>query len=338
MRLSHAVGAMALAVVLFQPAPSPAQVKVTIGRRKPVTMKDLDEARDPSPLFVDKALVPKVHTLAILTVAGPGKVALGFKRAETTPLLARAETQLVERLRAAGFTVQPLEQTRALVSKEWLSTSIDAMPAEDRDKLQNLSQEEKEAYIRDNAKKLCENALTRALFGCHTDDPGGEAAEGGGGDKLDRASPNTLYLQSMVVHSFQDTVGSIQRHESLADTAGQALGPVSRRVAGELAEKLGVDAVVALTATPLIETDKPASHFGKMTANQNRDFAVETVRIQVVNPDTQFVFAECIRLVNKEALSKKTFAVNYEPDMVLERLSGALDEAVSKEVGHLAGK
>src|ERR1022692_376256 len=206
MRLQYVMGAIALVVVLFQAAPLQAQVKVTIGRRKPVTIKDLDEARDPSPLFVDKALVPKIHTLAILTVAGPAKVALGFKRAETTPLLARAETQLVERLRAAGFAVQPLEQTRALVSKEWLSTSIDAMPAEDREKLQNLSQEEKEAYIKDNAKKLCENALTRALFGCHGTEPGGEEAAGGGGDKLDQASPNTLYLQSMVVHSLQDTV------------------------------------------------------------------------------------------------------------------------------------
>src|SRR5258708_38926469 len=123
MRLRYAVSAIALSVVLFQP--SQAQVKVTFGRRKPVTMKDLDQARDPSPVFVDKALLQKVHSVAILTIAGPNKVALGFKHADTMPLLSRAETLLVQRLTAAGFTVQPLEKTRELVSKEWLSTTID---------------------------------------------------------------------------------------------------------------------------------------------------------------------------------------------------------------------
>jgi hypothetical protein len=58
----------------------------------------------------------------------------------------------------------------------------------------------------------------------------------------------------------------------------------------------------------------------------------------MVNRDGQFVFAEAIRVVNPEALSKKTFALNYEPEQVLARLGESLDLGVEKEVGHFAGK
>jgi hypothetical protein len=122
------------------------------------------------------------------------------------------------------------------------------------------------------------------------------------------------------------------------DGAGQALGPVSLRVAGELAEKLNVDAVVVLTADSEIQNDRPANRFGTLTGSQGRDFAVEKVRFQVVNPDAQFVFAESIREVNRDALKKGTFALNYDPDMVMQRLQTSLDLAVGKEVGHFAGK
>jgi uncharacterized protein (TIGR03437 family) len=98
----------------------------------------------------------------------------------------------------------------------------------------------------------------------------------------------------------------------------------------------GTASIVAATAA--VENNTPANRRGKITANQAKDFAVETLRMQVVNPDGQFVFAEYIREVNREALSKKTFALNYDPDMVLERLGDPLDQGVAKEVGHLAGK
>ena len=327
MKRHFAITAMTLSLIGLLPAPSSAQVKVTFGRKKPITMKDLDQARDMHPLFVDKELLAKVHTIAILTVTGSPKVNVGFKTADTTPLVARAETKLVALLTAAGFAVQPLDKTRELVAKEWLSTSIDAMPDEDREKLQNLSPEEKEAYLKENAQRLCENRFTRALFGCPGDEQGGDAAKGGGGNKLQQASPNTLFLRSMAASAM-----------GLDDGAGQQLGAVPLRVAGELAEKLHADAVLVLTTSALLENNKAATNRGKVTANQGKDYAVQTVRIQVVNPDGQFVFAECLREVNREALSKKTFALNYDADMVVERLTEPLDSGVAKEVGHFAGK
>jgi hypothetical protein len=97
------MGAIALALVLFQP-PSEAQVKVTFGRKKPVTdknseaRKELGLDRNTAPLIIDKDLAAKVHTVAILTIAGPPKVSIGVKSADATALLAHAEAQLVSLL------------------------------------------------------------------------------------------------------------------------------------------------------------------------------------------------------------------------------------------------
>src|SRR5258708_39722195 len=119
MRLTNAITTIALLIAFLLPAPARGQI--TFGRKKPVTDKTKEAAselgldRNKDALSFEKGLAAKVHTVAILTIAGSPKASIGIKSTDAMPLLAHAEMKLVSLLTAAGYTVQPLDKTRETV-------------------------------------------------------------------------------------------------------------------------------------------------------------------------------------------------------------------------------
>lgn len=281
--------------------------------------------RKPKLPIRDEARLAAVKRVAVFAIYGPKEIDGGFgKNFEAQQLYDRAETNLLDALKARGMEVLPLDTTRALLEADYAAAYLQHVPPRQRKHLE--APQSRPALDRGYLLALPEpvaSANTRLVFGSDYGWKTFQSHQTGkkGGDRDSFDQPPAKHEEAM------------------------------RKALAELAAKAGADAYVVMRVVPTIATTvaKEQSHWNPLGGITKGISAIKAMKegdhgfaaIDVVMADTrgEIVYQDQIIGMSKETSGTGGgFNLKMKPEEIEKLTKDALAEAVPLLTASIEGR